>query len=268
MSAHFVSLKGVRETNEDNHNVILGLNSSNNDVSKINYYGVYDGHGGQFVSDFLSKNLPTFFVSPKVKYPLRVDYVNKVYDTIQNILFTKYEEHATECGSTCLVVCHYRDQTNKEFLNIMNTGDSRCVVCRNNIGIALTVDHKPDWPDEYARITKLGGIIRKDGSVYRIGDLSVSRALGDKEARQFVTHSPDIYKYKLQKNDRFIIVACDGLWDVMSSQDAVNFVLRNCYDTDMKRVNTHVNIASNLATTAINDLNCGDNVTCIVVFFD
>lgn len=269
MSAHFVSLKGDRSSNEDSHNIILGLNNPTDELAKVNYYGVYDGHGGKFVSDFLSKNLPPFFLSNKVTYPLNVEYVNKVYDTVQDIFFTKYERDATECGSTCLVVCHFRDSKNKqEYLNIMNTGDSRCVICRNNIGVALTLDHKPDWPDEHARITKLGGTIRKDGSTYRIGDLSVSRAFGDKNASKYVTHRPDIYKYKLQKSDKFMIIACDGLWDVMNPQDVVNYILKNCYDTDMIRVNTHVNIATKLAETAIVELECGDNVTCIVVFFD
>lgn len=266
MTAYFVSKKGERPSNEDSHNIILGMNNPSDDVAKVNYYAVYDGHGGKFVSNFLSENLPHCFMDKKVKYPLDVEYVKKVYDKVQSILFTKHENEATECGSTCLVVCHFQDE-GKDFLNIMNTGDSRCVMCRNNLAIPLTKDHKPDWPDETARITKLGGKIRKDGSTYRINDLSVSRAFGDKESCKYVTHCPDIYKYKLTKNDRFIVVACDGLWDVLSSQEVVNFVLRNCYDSDMKRINKNVNIASNLADLAIKK-DCGDNVTCIVVFFD
>jgi protein phosphatase 2C len=267
MSSHFASLKGERNSNEDSHNIVLGLNCSDGEMAKVNYYGIYDGHGGKFVSNFLHENLPQFFVSNKVTYPLNTDYVNCVYDKIQSTLFTKYEKDATECGSTCLVVCHYRDKKKQDWLNIMNTGDSRCVMCRNNIGVPLTRDHKPNWPDETCRISKLGGQIRKDGNTYRINDLSVSRAFGDKASCKFVTHLPDVYKYKINSTDRFIIVACDGLWDVMDSQEAVNFVLKNCYDSDMNRINKRVNIARKLAETAI-ELDSGDNVTCIVVFFD
>ena len=167
----------------------------------------------------------------------------------------------------CLIVCHFKDETGQEFLNVMNTGDSRCVLCRNNLGIPLTRDHKPDWPDEMNRITKLGGQVKKDGTTFRINDLSVSRAFGDKEASKFVTHRPDLYKYKLTKKDKFMVIACDGLWDVISSQDAINMVLKNCYDTDMNRINKKVNIARKLAESAI-ELESGDNVTCIIVFFD
>lgn len=268
MSAHFVSLKGERSSNEDNHNIILGLHSEDPNVAKINYYAVYDGHGGKFVSNFLSKNLPPFFTSAQVTYPLDTTYVNNVYDTVQNTLFTKYENQATECGSTCLVVCHYKDRNNKQWLNVINTGDSRCVMCRDNIGVPLTKDHKPDWPDETKRIKQLGGSIRLDGSTYRIGDLSVSRAFGDKDSCKYVTHRPDIYKYRITPKDKFIIIACDGLWDVVSPQEAVNVILSDCYDINMKRnTNSNVNMARKLGEMAIAK-DCGDNVTIIVVFFD
>jgi protein phosphatase 2C len=266
MSVHRVSLKGDRNTNEDNDNIILGLYDKENKTAKVNYYAVYDGHGGKFVSKYLKDNLPYFFIEPRVSYPLDIKYVNIVYDKIQHLLFTEHEKQATECGSTCLVVCHFK-HNDKDFLNIMNTGDSRCVLCRNNIAVPLTRDHKPDWPDETNRITKLGWVIRKDGNTFRINDLSVSRAFGDKESSKFVSHRPDLYKYTLTKKDKFIIIACDGLWDALSCQDAVNFVLKNCYDSDMKRINQNVNIAKQMAQMAIK-LDCGDNVTCIVVFFD
>jgi protein phosphatase 2C family protein 2/3 len=261
-----VSLKGERHSNEDKHNIILNMNNDNA-TANVNFYGVYDGHGGKFVSNFLRNNLPQYFTNPKVSYPLNKNYVNKVYDLLENTLKTKYTKQATECGSTCLAVCNYKSN-DKQYLNIMNTGDSRCVLCRNNIGIALTKDHKPNWIDERRRISKLGGNIRRDGTVYRINDLSVSRAFGDLESSKYVTHRPELYKYTVKpKSDRFMIVACDGLWDVVSSQDAVNFVLDNCYDVSMNRINHKMNISRKLAEYAIS-MDSGDNVTCIVVFFD
>ena len=269
MSAHFVSLRGDRNSNEDNHNIIIGMDNkeeSAEPLAEVNYYGVYDGHGGKFVSKFLSENIYHYFVDNKVKYPLDKEYVYKVYDGLQNILVTKYSKEAMECGSTCLVVCHFKVGANS-YLNVLNTGDSRCVLSRNNIAHTLSRDHKPDWPDEKSRIMKLGGQIKKVGKTYRINDLSVSRAFGDIESSKYVTHRPDIYKYKIKTKDRFMIIACDGLWDVVSPQDVVNFVLDNCYDSDMKRINLNINIATKLAELAIKK-ESGDNVTCIVVFFN
>ena len=242
------------------------MDDKNEKTARVNYYGVYDGHGGKFVSKFLSQNLYHFFVDKRVKYPLNTKYINNVYDKLQEVLFTSYEKQSMECGSTCVVVVHFK-HAGKDRLNVMNTGDSRCVMCRDNIAMVLTRDHKPDWPDEHRRIRGLGGEITKDGSVYRINDLSVSRAFGDKESAKYITHRPDIYKYSLGKKDRFIIIACDGLWDVVSPQDAVNIVLNEAYDESMKRKTTKVNLAKKLAELSIR-LDSGDNVTCIVVFFD
>lgn len=259
MPAYMTSLKGKRPSNEDAHTVYI-----NNDTN-INLYGVYDGHGGKFISHFLSNNLPLFFTSNNV-YPLKPDYVNLVYDKIQNVLLTKYEKASIESGSTCLLVCHFK-QNGLDYLNILNTGDSRCVLCNgNNFGISLTKDHKPDWIDEYIRITKLGGVPKNDNGVCRIGSLSVSRAFGDKDEIPYVTHNPEMFLHTLNKNDKFMIVACDGLWDVMDSQEAVNFVLRNCYDIDMKRINMSANIARLLGETCI-EMGSSDNITCIIVFF-
>ena len=265
MTIYFVSLKGERHTNEDKHNIILNMNNDKK-TADVNLYGVYDGHGGKFVSNFLSNNLPQYFTNPKLSYPLNKNYVNNVYDILENTLKTKHTNEATECGSTCLLVCNYKKNGNN-YLNIMNTGDSRCVMCRNNVGIALTKDHKPNWIDEKSRISKLGGNIRRDGNVYRINDLSVSRAFGDLESSKYVTHRPEMFKYKIKPLDKFMIIACDGLWDVVSSQDAVNFVLDNCYDTAMNRINHKMNIARKLGEYAISS-DSGDNVTCIIVFFD
>ena len=259
MPAYISSLKGGRPSNEDAHTVYI------NNKTEVNIYGVYDGHGGKFISNFLSNNIPLFFLSKKL-YPLKHNYVNMVYDKIQNILYTKYEKEAMICGSTCLMVCHFK-QDNVDYLNVLNTGDARCVLCNSeNFGIPLTKDHKPDQAEEYNRITKLGGQPIDVDGIYRIGSLSVSRAFGDKDEEKYVTHRPDIFLYTLNKNDKFIIVACDGLWDVMDSQEAVNFVLRNCYDIDMKRINTSLNIARIMSEKCI-ELGSTDNITCIVVFF-
>lgn len=267
MSVHSVSLIGKRPQNEDKHTTIVNIDGENKTLTNINYYAVYDGHGGKFVSKFLHDNLDKCFVDKRVTYPLKRGFVKKIYNYWQKILKTDYKDYATNTGSTCLIVVHYRHD-NCDFLNILNTGDSRCVLCRNNIAIPLTKDNKPHWPEESARIRKLGGQIVKDGyDDWRICDLSVSRAFGDISAEPYVTCTPDIYKYKLNKNDKFIIIACDGLWDVMSNQDAVNFILDICFDaTTGELINENFNVAKRLADYAINEKKSTDNVTVIIAF--
>lgn len=266
MDIHSVSLKGKRNQNEDKHNVILNIDNKDPEKAPINYFGVYDGHGGKFVSKFLAKNLSNFFVDKRVQYPLKKKYIHTVYEHLQKILKEKYLSLASQCGSTCLVAIHSKHD-DVDYINVMNTGDSRCVLCRDNLAITLTKDHKPNWPEERARIEKLGGQIYSDGTDFRIKDLSVSRAFGDIDAEPYLTCMPDIYRYKLDKNDKFMVLACDGLWDVMNGQDVVNIILNECYDSTLTtRTNKNVNIARKLAEFAINK-GSFDNVSILVIFF-
>jgi len=267
MNIHSVSLKGLRESNEDKHNIILNEDGRIADYVRVNYFGVYDGHGGKFVSKFLSQNLPPLFMKNDLKYPLSKNYILESYDSIQNELKTKHKSKASKCGSTCLVVIHYKSPDDGNYyINLMNTGDSRCVICRDNIAIPLSLDHKPHWPIERGRIQNLGGNVIFDGEDYRIKDLSVSRAFGDIDAEPYVTHVPQICRYKLEKNDKFIVMGCDGLWDKLSTQEVVNFILVECFDcSTMQRINKNINIAKKLGEYAIQK-GSTDNITIIIIF--
>lgn len=267
MSVYFTSLIGKRDSNEDQHDIFINLDNKDKTKAPINFYGVYDGHGGKFVSKFLHDNLSDCFTDKRMTYPVNNNIIKKLYTYIQNKLRTNYTKFSYNTGSTCLVAIQFKSD-NSEYLNVINTGDSRCVLCRNNIGIALSKDHKPNWPEEKLRIKELGGEIVWDGYDWRIEDLSVSRAFGDCSAEPFVTNIPDIFKYKLTNNDKFMVLACDGLWDVMCNQEVVNYVLSRCYDMKTnKRVNVNINIARELGQYAIKNKGSTDNVSIIIVFF-
>jgi protein phosphatase 2C len=111
------------------------------------------------------------------------------------------------------------------------------VLSRGCQAVELSHDHKPNRPSERHRIEALGGTVRWHGLVdkkqqpvffagcYRVnGNLSLSRSLGDVYQRPYITNDPDIRTVTTQSEDEFIICATDGLWDVMSSQDAVDFI--------------------------------------------
>lgn len=266
MNVHSVSLKGVRNQNEDRHSIIINLNNNDSTKAPVNFFGVYDGHGGKFVSGFLAESLPSLFIDNRIQYPVSKDYINQVYKYLQHkILKKNYYEKAVHCGSTCLVGIHFKKQ-DQDYLIVINTGDTRAVLCRDNFAITLSKDHKPAWPEERHRIEELGGQIYFDGDDWRIKDLSVSRAFGDFDAEPYLTCTPDIFRYKLDKNDKFIIFACDGLWDVLSNQDAVNIVLNECYGKDLKtRINKNINIAKKLAEIALKK-GSTDNLTIIIYF--
>lgn len=126
-------------------------------------------------------------------------------------------------------------------IHVANAGDSRAVLCRRPGGagaprtaVALTTDHKPASPSEAARIRAAGGFVSSIGGVTRVnGNLSLSRAIGDLQykgdasrgrAHQVVTAEPDVRTSPLQPGDEFLLLACDGVWDVVDRQAAVEAV--------------------------------------------
>lgn len=122
-------------------------------------------------------------------------------------------------------------------ITVANVGDSRCVVCTEGIAKDLSVDHKPEEEVEKTRIEKAGGRISKEGRVN--GGLNLSRALGDHQYKvntelqpeeQMISPLPDLMSHTIAKEDEFMLVACDGIWNCMSSQEAVDFVREHIAD--------------------------------------
>ncbi|KAK7372181.1 hypothetical protein VNO80_05552 [Phaseolus coccineus] len=115
-------------------------------------------------------------------------------------------------------------------LIVGNAGDSRCVLSRKGQAHNLSKDHKPDLEAEKDRILKAGGFIQ----VGRVnGSLNLARAIGDMEfkqnkylpaEKQIVTADPDVTSVELCDDDEFLVIACDGIWDCMSSQQLVDFI--------------------------------------------
>lgn len=113
---------------------------------------------------------------------------------------------------------------------VANAGDSRCVMSHGGRAYDLSKDHKPDLEVEKQRILRAGGFVQC-GRVN--GSLNLARAIGDMELKQnkslpaekqIVTADPDINTVKLGDSDEFLVLACDGIWDCMSSQQLVDFV--------------------------------------------
>ncbi len=158
-----------------------------------------------------------------------------------------------------------------------NAGDTRCVISKKSKSKDLSIDHKPDNPGEKRRIERANGFVEES----RVnGMLALSRALGDFEYKnnpifkvqdQIVSPMPEIMVEKITSDIDFMIVACDGIWDCMSSQEAVTFVAQNL--TKKKRSSELQNLIGdmfekNLAKDAASAAGIGcDNMTCIVIEF-
>ena len=143
------------------------------------------------------------------------------------------EFEGPESGCTAIVaVLDWRNvaEGGRGELVVANVGDSRCVLSRGGKAVAMSEDHKPENAEEARRIAAAGGFV-VNGRVN--GNLNLSRAFGDAEYKQrrdlppeaqIVTVAPDVRAVALERGDDFFLLACDGIWDVMSCQEAVDFV--------------------------------------------
>jgi len=140
-----------------------------------------------------------------------------------------------EWMGTTAVVCSMQ----QERIVVANAGDSRAVLCRGGKAIDLSEDHKPGRKDERARIERAGGTVSElqcgSHRIHRVnGVLSVSRAIGDLVFKQSLDHvapekqvvcsTPDVRILPRGASDEFLVLACDGVWDVLSSQKVVDLI--------------------------------------------
>jgi serine/threonine protein phosphatase PrpC len=219
------AIKGGRVTMEDEFFVAEGGR----------FVAVFDGHGGGGVSRFLKRNLydavclhlknerkqwergmPSVFSHVAA---LKAAFV-QMDEAVLNDEALSYQ------GSTAVaVLLHESDEGHRTLLSA-NLGDSRAILSRQGHAVDLTRDHKPNDEREKARILAMGETIEWDrfAKVHRVRNLSLSRAVGDRYAKPVVSGDVEIKHYPVLEGDEFILLASDGLWDVMSSEDAVKYV--------------------------------------------
>jgi len=170
-------------------------------------------------------------------------------------------------GSTACVALFQNNQ-----LIVANAGDSRCVLSRKGQSYNLSRDHKPELEIERDRILRAGGFIHA-GRIN--GSLNLARAIGDMEfkqnkflpaEKQIVTANPDINVVELCEDDEFIVLACDGVWDVMSSQQVVDFIHEHINVDDKLSTVCEKVLAKCLAPSTALGEGC-DNMTIIIVQF-
>ncbi|TFK27738.1 PP2C-domain-containing protein [Coprinopsis marcescibilis] len=215
-------MQGWRISMEDAHATILDLDNDSNA-----FFAVYDGHGGNAVARFAGTNVHKRLVTEE-------SYKSGDYEAALKRAFLGTDEDLlanpgqTRDPSGCTAVAALITADNKIY--VANAGDSRSVIGIKGEVKPLSFDHKPTSETERARISGAGGYIEY-GRVN--GNLALSRALGDFEfkknyslppEKQIITADPDVTCHEITEEDEFLVVACDGIWDCLSSQQVVDFV--------------------------------------------
>eukprot|EP01125_Pyxidicula_operculata_P014567 TRINITY_DN4866_c0_g1_i1.p1 TRINITY_DN4866_c0_g1~~TRINITY_DN4866_c0_g1_i1.p1 ORF type:complete len:273 (+),score=62.81 TRINITY_DN4866_c0_g1_i1:36-854(+) len=232
-------------------------------VDQQSFFGVYDGHGGQGASAFCKKRLHTAF-EDQLKSLSTGDYENT--EKMSNVCSQAYKvtdaemKESVPAAGACVVTAIVRQVGEKRYLYVANAGDSRAVLSRAGKAIRLTKDHKPTDEDEKKRIESVKGFIDKEGRVN--GLVGVSRALGDHNmkgpGKDYIINDPYFTMTTLEDDDDYLILACDGVWDVVEDQAAVDLIRSTTEDCNNK--------AKALIVHAIKT-GSQDNVSAIVVQF-
>ncbi|XP_042477049.1 probable protein phosphatase 2C 49 [Macadamia integrifolia] len=233
------------------------------------FYGVFDGHGGRDAAAYVRKHAIRFFFEdadfPDLSKDANDVFLEEVENCFRKAFLLADLALADDCtvssssGTTALTALVLG-----RLLLVANAGDCRAVLCRKGEAIDMSQDHKPIYPSERRRVEALGGFV-DDG--YLNGVLSVSRALGDWDMKlprgssSPLIGEPEFRQVVLTEDDEFLIIGCDGIWDVMSSQHAVSVVRRG-----LRRHDDPEKSARDLVMEALR-LNTFDNLTVIVVCF-
>lgn len=218
---------------EDAHATILNIHEDSKNDEHTAFFGVYDGHGGEKAAIFTGLHLHELVTQTEAFK--KKDYVNALKDGFllcDQAILQDYDTRNDEsgCAATSAII------TASQII-CGNAGDSRTVMSINGFAKALSYDHKPFNEGEKARICAAGGYV----DVGRVnGNLALSRGIGDfvfkKNAdlpaeEQIVTCYPDVISHNIDfARDEFVILACDGIWDCLSSQSSVECVRRGIYE--------------------------------------
>ncbi|XP_058772982.1 probable protein phosphatase 2C 8 [Vicia villosa] len=236
----FISVIGRRRVMEDAIKVIPRFMAAEKQPCGYDFFAVYDGHGGMTVANACRDRLH-LLLAEEVKEggDQGLDWCKAMCSC-----FMKMDREigvsgggngdvdANNVGSTAAVVV-----VGKEEIIVANCGDSRAILCSGGVAVALSRDHKPDLPDERERIEAAGGrVINWNGSRV-LGILATSRSIGDHCMKPFVISQPEINVHGRTKSDEFVVVASDGLWDVVSNSFVCE-VVKSCLQGHMRRNNS------------------------------
>jgi len=280
-------MQGWRPTMEDAHVAMGSLSEGKDSWADTGLFAVFDGHGGEEAAKFCAKRLPKAIRrggaasnAPAALHSSFVSLDEKMENVAEKIANNQRCFGTIGCTAVACLIDH-------DSIIVANAGDSRAVLCCGVEAIELSQDHKPGLASESARIEECGGFVRKAHTdlagrhhVARVnGTLAVSRAMGDLQFKknkgagadkQIVSCVPDVTVCNRQPHDEFLVIACDGVWDVLSSQEVVKRVRKHLpaiHRGDLQPADVVYKIFDKCLASHPSKITGTDNMTMIIVVF-
>jgi len=181
------------------------------------FFAVYDGHGGDRAARFATDVMCERFVNSAAFKKLDiVKALKQAFHQTETEFLNIAGREGLRDGTTAIVAVVQEDT-----LTVAHVGDSRGVLCRGGKAVVLTEDHKPDLEPEKRRIEALGGFVSFIGCWRAMGILAMSRAIGDLFLKPYVSAEPDVRAMPIVAADEFIVLASDGVYDVLNNEQVV-----------------------------------------------
>ncbi|KAG0013864.1 Protein phosphatase 2C 1 [Podila clonocystis] len=212
--------KRCRRTMEDTHAFIYNYEG----ITGHGFFAIFDGHAGKSAADWCGQHfhevLGRILEERGGEQDVDVqELVNDAFLAVDEQLAVALQQgRASGCTA---IMAYIRKEGNARVLYTGNVGDARAVLCHKGKAVRLSYDHKGSDTTEAQRILDVGGFVMNN----RVnGVLAVTRALGDSSMKEFVIGAPYTTRTEVGPDNPYLILACDGLWDVCSDQEAVDLI--------------------------------------------
>lgn len=245
---------GNREYQEDRYNVDYNI------FDMYDYLAIFDGHAGIDVALWMQNNhkdiLRKLLINKTKPENALVESINIVKKIMPNNI-------SQNIGCTAIILLK-RYNT----LWCCNIGDCRAIISYDNKVNTLSIDHKPNRPDELYRIQNLGGFVTKDiCGTWRVnGNLAISRAIGDLSYFPYVVSDPEIITYKINSHNKYILVASDGLWDVLNNSETMNIIKNEVKNNEFQESNLLMKVICHKLLKVARSNSSNDNITILLIF--
>ncbi|XP_010541032.1 PREDICTED: protein kinase and PP2C-like domain-containing protein [Tarenaya hassleriana] len=249
---------GRRESMEDTHFLMPHMCNEGN----IHLFAIFDGHRGAAAAEFSAQVLPGFLESlSSTSSP--ADALFQAFVRTDLAFRHELDSHRQSkrgiqrdwhpgCTAIAALVVDNR-------LFVANVGDSRAMICHAGRPVPLSKVHLATCVEERKRVIAEGGCVEWLVDTWRVvpAGLQVTRSIGDDDLKPAVTAEPEITETVLSADDEFLVMASDGLWDVVKEEEVIRIIKDTVKEPAM--------CSKRLATEAA-ERGSGDNITVIVVF--
>ncbi|XP_067262523.1 protein phosphatase 1F [Chanodichthys erythropterus] len=258
---HSCSVHAIRNTRrkmEDRHmilkefNQLLGLK----DGVDREYFAVFDGHGGVDAATYAATHLHIVLSQQEALKSDAAAAFRSSFKQTDDMFKIKAKRERLRSGSTGVALLMTSDR-----LTISWLGDSQAMLVRQGEPVTLMDPHKPEREDEKKRIEDLGGCIAFMGCWRVNGTYAVSRAIGDFDQKPYVSNEADSSSVQLNGDEDYILLACDGFFDVVRPGDVPGLVQEALREGG----GSGEDVAQNLVAHA-KAAGSSDNITVLLVF--